>query len=390
MAYRDSVAALGAALATALALAGGAEAQEACAAGQVALAGRCASVADVAATVRTVITDAIARDRLQAVIAAIEVGGVPILTEAWGSSMTGVPATTGMHWRNGAIAIPYLTTVLLRLDEEGVIDLDDKLSKWRPDLPEADRVTLRMLANNTSGYPDYVDISILPLYQDPFRAYAPDDLIALAFQKPMACEPGACFNYAHTNYVILADALAAAAGRDTAGLIRSYVLEPLGLQDTQSEQTADIPKPVLHAFTAERGTYEDSTFWNPSWTLGRGAVMTTTVPDALVSAVAIGTGSLLSDASYEAMIAPTPQTVMPNDPTTYYGLGVIVSNGWLMQTPSFGGFAGAIGYLPGPGIAIALTVTASPATPIDEMARRLLGAIGVALAPDQPPRFVLK
>jgi CubicO group peptidase (beta-lactamase class C family) len=390
MADRKSVAALGAALATALALAGGAEAQEACATGQVALAGRCAAVADVAATVRTVITDAIARDHLQAVIAAVEIGGVPILSEAWGSSMTGVPATTGMHWRNGAIAIPYLTTVLLRLDEEGVLDLDDPLSKWLPDLPEADRVTLRMLANNTSGYPDYVDISILPLYQDPFRAYTPDDLITLAFKKPMACEPGACFNYAHTNYVVLADALAAAAGRDTAELIRSFVLEPLGLHDTRSEQTADIPEPVLHAFTAERGTYEDSTFWNPSWTLGRGAVMTTTVPDALVSAAAIGTGRLLSDDSYAAMVAPTPQTVLPSDPTTYYGLGVIVSNGWLMQTPSFGGFAGAMGYLPGPGIAIALTVTASPATPIDEVARRLLGAIGVALAPDQPPRFVLK
>lgn len=384
MAYRAALCGLTATLA----LIGTAEA--ACPTGQVPVARTCRDVADAAETVRGVVADAIARDHLEAAIVGVTIGGVPVLTEAWGLSMTGVPATPDMHFRNGAIAIPYLTTVLLRLDEEGALDIDDPVAEWRPALPNADRVTLRMLASNTSGYPDYVDVSILPLYQDPFRAYTPDELVGLAFTKPMACEPGACFAYAHTNYVILADVLAAATGRDMAALIADYVLTPLGLDDTRSEQTAAMPEPVLHAFTAERGTYEDSTFWNPSWTLGRGTVMTTTVPDALASAIAIGSGSLLSAGSYQAMIAPTPVTTSPDDPTTHYGLGVIVTNGWIMQTPSFGGYAGAIGFLPGPDIAIALAATATPETPETGMARRLIGAIALALAPDRPPTFVLK
>ena len=41
-------------------------------------------------------------------------------------------------------------------------------------------------------------------------------------------------------------------------------------------QTAEIPAPVLHAFTRERGTYEESTFWNPPWSLARGAIQTST------------------------------------------------------------------------------------------------------------------
>ena len=111
---------------------------------------------------------------------------------------------------------------------------------------------------------------------------------------------------------------------------------------------------------------------------------------ALASAIAIGSGSLLSAGSYQAMIAPTPVTTSPDDPTTHYGLGVIVTNGWIMQTPSFGGYAGAIGFLPGPDIAIALATTATPETPETGMARRLIGAIALALAPDRPPTFVLK
>ena len=72
-----------------------------------------------------------------------------------------------MHFRNGAIAIAYLTTVLLKLQDEGVLRVDDKLAKWLPDLPQADKITLTMLANNTSGYPDYVPT--LPILANVFR-----------------------------------------------------------------------------------------------------------------------------------------------------------------------------------------------------------------------------
>ena len=56
--------------------------------------------------------------------------------------MTDVPATTNMHFRNGAVAISYVSTLLLILVDEKKVALDDKLSKWLPDVPNADRVTL--------------------------------------------------------------------------------------------------------------------------------------------------------------------------------------------------------------------------------------------------------
>ena len=70
--------------------------------------------------------------------------------------MTGVPATTDMHFRNGAVAISYMSTLLLHLVDEKKVSLDDKVSKWLPDMPHADRVTLGQLAQMTSGYIDFV------------------------------------------------------------------------------------------------------------------------------------------------------------------------------------------------------------------------------------------
>jgi hypothetical protein len=61
---------------------------------------------------------------------------------------------------------------------------------------------------------------------------------------------------------------------------------------------------VLHAFTSERKFllqippevrfYEESSFWDPSWTIARGAIQTTNIVDLASSAAAIGEGVLLS------------------------------------------------------------------------------------------------
>ena len=90
---------------------------------------------------------------------------------AWGESMTGVPATPDMHFRNGAVAIAYLGTLLLQLHDQGALALDDPLSTWFPDYPSADRVTPPMLISGTSGYADYVTDEgfLAALHADPFR-----------------------------------------------------------------------------------------------------------------------------------------------------------------------------------------------------------------------------
>ena len=54
------------------------------------------------------------------------------------------------------MAIPMLTTYVLQLQEQGKLSLDDTLSKWYPEYPNADKVTLRMLSSVTSGYPDFI------------------------------------------------------------------------------------------------------------------------------------------------------------------------------------------------------------------------------------------
>src|SRR5205085_10989208 len=92
------------------------------------------------------------------------------------------------------------------------------------------------------------------------------------------------------------------------------IFAPLGLRDTDGPPTAQIREPALHAFSSERREalgiapstrfYEESTYWNPSWTIAEGAIQTTNIYDMTATAVAVGTGSLLSPESHQAQVAP--------------------------------------------------------------------------------------
>ena len=344
---------------------------------------------------------AMAEHDLKAVILRVTSGGEEVVTVALGETMTDVPATADMHFRNGAVAISYLGTVLLQLVDEGVVGLDDTIDAWLPDLPAADQVTLRMLADSTSGYPDYVPVEsfLEDLEADPFRTWEPEELLAVALEAPLWYEPGTNWSYAHTNFVVLGQALTAITGRPVAELIRERVLDPLGMDDTESHQTAYIPEPVLHAFTTERGTYEESTFWNPSWTLAEGAIMVTDICDLATSARAIGTGSLVSDASHEQQVGPSlvglggPTDTCPAGvcrqqlPTAYYGIGTVVLNGWVLQNPAFNGFGAVQAYLPGHDLAIATSATLGESVPEGTNGGYLVfQAVAAALVPDQLPR----
>ncbi|WNG80019.1 serine hydrolase domain-containing protein [Mycobacterium sp. ITM-2016-00316] len=363
--------------------------------------------------VARIVDEAMTRGHLKAVLIRVTEDGQEVLTRAFGESMTGVPATAAMHFRNGAVAISYVATVLLKLVERGTVGLDDKLSTWLPDIPHADQVTLGQLARMTSGYADYVignEEFQKAFYNNPFRQWTPEELLRFATAKPLYYPPGTNWNYAHTNYVLLGLALEKATGRDMADLLADEVLGPLGLTSTANSFTAEIPAPILHAFTSERretlgipsGTrfYEESTFWNPSWTITRGAVQTTNIYDMAAGAAAIGSGTLLTRDSYQTMTAPDLRGktfALPGCPTCApqtegytYGVGIVISGGWLLQNPLFAGQSGVAAYLPAKKIAIAIAVTYLPEAFDDtgdypNAAEALFRAVGAELAPDDAP-----
>jgi CubicO group peptidase (beta-lactamase class C family) len=211
--------------------------------------------------------------------------------------------------------------------------------------------------------------------------------------------------------VLLGSALEKATGQDMPTLLRNEVLGPLGLKATANSDTPAIPQPALHAFSSERrqflkipaGTpfYEESTYWNPSWTITHGTIQTTNICDLEATAVGIGLGKLLWPDSYKKMVSTElrgkthAQSDCPticfeqNDGYTY-GLGLVISGDWLMQNPMMAGYAAVEAYLPAQKAAVAVAVTYAPEAfdgqgNYSNQADILFRKIGAVVAPNNAP-----
>ncbi|MGH2601888.1 MAG: serine hydrolase, partial [Dehalococcoidia bacterium] len=84
---------------------------------QAASSGQSEQAAQIIALVR----EAMEKYYLNAAIVRVTVDGQEVVTAAFGESMTGVPATTDMHFRNGAVAISYVAMLVLTLVDDGVL-----------------------------------------------------------------------------------------------------------------------------------------------------------------------------------------------------------------------------------------------------------------------------
>jgi D-alanyl-D-alanine carboxypeptidase len=366
----------------------------ACAPGHIKTSAGCKSREAADRAIKKIVKQFAVANDLRAAIVRVTTKDRILTTTSPGRAAPGVPATGRMHFRIGSIAIPYLTALLLQLVDEGKLKLDDPISKWLPTVPNANQVTLRMLASNTSGYPDFFKNNppvIAAIYANPYRQWTANELLQGAFAQPIICPPGTCFYYAHTNFLLLSRVLQTATGKRTAKLLKRRVLEPLGLRETVSSEKAAIPKPFLHAWDAERGFYENSTRWSPSPTINGGVTMTGTIGDVAKTARAIGTGRLLSKRSRREMFSPVP---VPNpfpafNQELYYGLGMILSYGWQLQNPQLFGYRGVMGYLPPRKLSIALTLTEGPTAAVQPVAfhQLLFAELADYLAPGHHPVF---
>lgn len=197
---------------------------------------------------------------LKSVILRVTVEGREVITTALGESMTGVPADPAMHFRNGNVAISYMGTALLKPVDQGKARLDDPVARRLPDLKDGERITLRMLAASTTGLVDYVKAPGFAesVSADPFRQWTAKELVAISTSRQRLYEPGTNWSYSHANFVLLGAALEKITGTRLDVLLQRDVLCPLGLRETRNSFTPDIPAPVLHAFPADRGTYEES------------------------------------------------------------------------------------------------------------------------------------
>jgi len=256
---------------------------------------------------------------------------------------TRIPMETSHVWRIGSVTKTFTASAVLRLVDKGKLSLDDRLSKFRPDFPKAEQITVRQLLQHSAGIFswDEDDATRAAIFQHPDREWTMETMIKLAAGKPFYFEPGAGFHYSNVGYFLLLPIIERAAGKRLAQVIREEVTEPLGLRHTYMPDGPRYKEEVIRGYMTEAGALKDTTGLRfadlINYDLAHSAGgMVSTLDDLKVWVRALAVGRLLSDRMHEEQfkVIPSSKAKGPG-----YGLGVSTSGGWLGHS---GGVTGAM------------------------------------------------
>ena len=181
----------------------------------------------------------VAADDVGGIVAGVMVDGDLVWAQAfgWADRDARTPMSTASISRTGSISKSVTAVLMMRLLDEGVIGLDEPVERYLPAFAsikdrrvDAQPVTFRHLASHTAGLirePQWPDAVVGPIELWDKRIV--ESLPLTAYDTV----PGARYQYSNIGFGTLGLALAKAAGRPFMEMVRTEVLEPLGMTGSE-------------------------------------------------------------------------------------------------------------------------------------------------------------
>lgn len=236
------------------------------------------------------------------------------------------------HTRVGSLTKTMTATIVLQLAQEGLLSLDEPISRYVPDLPNPE-ATISQVLDMTSGIPSYtLDPDITDAYlARPWQEWTPEQLLDGVRSLPAQFPPGTGWQYSNSNYVALGVMIEKVTGKPVADVFQERIFGPLGMTSSSFPMDDTIPAPYLAGVTAqgaEAGQTRDATRWSPSFAFTAGQVVST-MDDLERWAHALFTGEGVLDPATQRLRHDSILTwPPPNTATTGYGYGIGNREGW--------------------------------------------------------------
>lgn len=277
-------------------------------------------------------------------------------------------------FRIGSITKTFVATAILQLVDEGKLSKSDRLAKWYPDFPNADKITVDHLLSMRSGIVD-------PSEEIEQFASPQDAIEASARAGGAFLPPGQRTDYKNINYVILGDIVSKVSGDDTGDWIHESILKPLRLKDTIYPTDKNLPGGLRgYTLNISTGGLQDATGFNTRPVGGAGA-MVSDISDLKTWAEAVCTGKLLEEETQRARLRS--QHLSGESDFVGYGEGIMKVGSFCGHPGSVPGFSSELWYLPSQEATIIINVNRN-----DEFDPPPSGELGEAIVKIIFPKYV--
>jgi CubicO group peptidase (beta-lactamase class C family) len=213
-----------------------------------------------------------------------------------------VPATEKTVYHIASITKTFTAMATMMLVEEGKISLEEPISKFFSDLPEAWReVKIRHLLNHTSGIKSFSNNDKIPCPVGKSESeYGRADVLKEVACLPLEFSPGERWSYGDTGYHLLGMLIEKVSGKDYEQFLNERIFQPLEMHDTRLNSYNQ-----LVTNRADGYSYSDGNFRNagllPVFEFANAGLVSTVLDMAKLN-IAFTSEKLLRRATLEQMM----------------------------------------------------------------------------------------
>jgi len=229
-----------------------------------------------------------------------------------------VPVTRTTVYRLASVSKTITAAAVMKLAEQGRIDLDVPIQRYVPSFPTKSRqITARELLSHLSGIRHYLgdeDQSV--------REYASlTDAFAIFGRDTLVAPPGTQFVYSTYGYTVLGAAVEQITGQRFVAYLRSNIFLPLGISSIRDDSVAALIPHRARAYSRDSsGVIRNSTFLNSSYKIPGGGLISTAA-DLARFGYALETGEIVRESTFAQMAHKARTT---NGSEVPYGYGLII------------------------------------------------------------------
>jgi CubicO group peptidase (beta-lactamase class C family) len=219
------------------------------------------------------------------------------------------PATL---YRIGSVTKLFTAVLVFQLIEERKLSLDQKLSRFYPDFPNADSISIEDMLYHRTGLHDYTRDTDFTTWMDQPKSQA--ELLSLIKQKGSDFQPREKSEYSNSNFLLLGYIIERISKKSYAEVLKKRIIDPLQLTNTWYGTEASFKKQQAPSFKYNNGNWTPEKSTDLSIHGGAGAIVSS--PDDLIRFLnALFTNKLINKASLDSM-----KTIV-ND----YGMGMFAN-----------------------------------------------------------------
>ncbi|MGX7666757.1 serine hydrolase domain-containing protein [Flavobacterium pedocola] len=201
--------------------------------------------------------------------------GKPIYQKAFGKANLelNTALTTDNVFQLGSITKQFTAVAILMLEEQKKLDVMHPISKYIPDYPSGDQITIHHLLTHTSGIKDFTKMkSLRDIAQ---KEMTPKMMVDFFKNEPVDFKPGEKFDYNNSGYVVLGHIIEIVSGETYENFIEKNLFEKAGMKQSYYASDREIINKRAYGYQKKESGYVNKTAISFSVPFSSGALMST-------------------------------------------------------------------------------------------------------------------